>query len=98
MFLFDIRLTMFHSKIKRYERTIKTTPRHVVECYDAFFPFFAHKKKYMKKDAHGKIPSGNARLNEGIKAAEERLWFFIILHLLFEIRARDSTAEVMPRS
>lgn len=36
------------------------------------------------------IPLGNAALNEGIKAAEGRLWFFIILHLLFEVGARDS--------
>lgn len=36
------------------------------------------------------IPLGNAALNEGIKAAEGRLWFFIILHLLFEVETRDS--------
>lgn len=36
------------------------------------------------------IPLGNATLNEGIKAAGGRLWFFIILHLLFEVGARDS--------
>jgi len=53
------------------------------------------------KKMRSEIPLGNTALNEGIKAAEGRLWFFIILHLLFEVEARDSRdseMSVMPRS
>lgn len=87
-------------KLRRIAKTTKTTFALLVECYYVFFFLSSHKKIY-EKDARSEIPLGNTALNEGIKAAEGRLWFFIILHLLFEVEARDSRnseMSVMPRS
>lgn len=61
---------------------------HYVEHYYAFFPSLPIKNIWKK--VRREIPLGNAALNGGIKAAEGRLWFFIILHLLFEVGTRDS--------
>lgn len=58
--------------------------------YYAFLFLYTYKKIYEKK-ARSEIPLGSAALNEEIKAAEGRLWFFIILHLLFEVGTRDSS-------